>query len=82
MNQYIMSDYHLCTGQFYPRRANFGKCYGIGRNREHMYRDILTGEHKTICINDNAGDFDFEAEKRGLLSVYERKFPNKSSFEL
>lgn len=81
VNQYIMSYYNICTGKFYPRPASFGRCYGIGRQNEQLHMDILTGRHKTICINDHPNVLDFEREKQMLLSLYEQKLPGKSSFE-
>lgn len=82
VNQYIMGYYNLCTGQFYPRPSNFGKCYGIGRQNQMLYNDILHGIHKTICINDHPYIQDFEREKQTLLSFYKQKLPKKSSFEI
>lgn len=82
VNQYIISYYNLCTGNFHPRPVDFGKCYSIGRNADEMLQDILHGRHKTICLNDNPFVMDFELEKRRLLTIYQRKLPDKSSFEL
>lgn len=81
VNQYIMSYYNLCCGNFRPRPTSFGKCYSIGRQSAELHRDIRQGIHKTVCINDNPGQMDFDREKSMLLSLYREKFPNKSSFE-
>lgn len=81
VNQYIMSYYNLCAGNFSPRSPRFGKCYGIGRDNAQMYRDILSGRHKVVCVNDHPYISDFEAEKASLTAVYSQKLPNKSSYE-
>ena len=46
-----------------------------------MYRDILSGRHKVVCVNDHPYISDFEAEKASLTAVYSQKLPNKSSYE-
>lgn len=37
---------------------------------------------KTICLNDNEVETDFELHKRMILNEFEKLFPEKSSFEL
>lgn len=81
VNQYIMSYYNLCKGTFVPRKASFGTCYSIGRNNNAMYRDIKTGRHKVICLNDHADLKNFEEEKAKLIAVFQEAFPEKSTFE-
>lgn len=82
VNQYIMSYYNICSGRFVPRSPHFGKCYGIERDDQEMIADILKGKHKVICVNDHPYVTDYEAEKAKLIEVFEKKFPQKSSFEL
>ena len=82
VNQYIMSYYNMCLGNFVPRPYNFGRCYSIGSNNDALYRDIQQGIHKTICINDHPNILDFNGEKLRLLSLFNEKFLQRSSFEL
>ncbi len=81
VNQYVMSYFDLCSGNFAPQKASFGACYEIGSQSQAMYHDILTGGHKVICVNDNANIADFETEKRRLIDTFEAVLPHKSSFE-
>ena len=81
VNQYIMSYYNICSGNFVPRSPYFGKCYGIERDDEEMLDDMLHERHKVICINDHAKVSDFEEEKEKLIAAFEEKLPKKSSFE-
>lgn len=82
VNQYIMGYYQLCTGNFLPRRADFGKCYRIELDQQKIRQDIRSGTHKVICINDHPGITDFTEQKALLISLFERRYPKKSSFEL
>ncbi|MBO5042296.1 MAG: Stealth CR1 domain-containing protein [Clostridia bacterium] len=80
VNQYIMNYYDIGTGGFVPRDPREGMLYEAGHNSEALYRDLLEEKHKMICINDTTCH-DFEGEKRKLISVFEKKFPQKCSFE-
>lgn len=81
INQYIMSFFNLCKGEFYPRSSDFGRCYAIGNQSRAMLDDIRHHRHKVICINDNADVADFEGEKAALLEALQQVFPNRSAFE-
>lgn len=81
VNQYVMSYYNICKGEFVPRRADTGKFYVIGINDADIQEDVLTGKHKMICINDNTGEIDVEKEKERLIQVFDTAFPEKSAFE-
>lgn len=81
VNQYIMSYYNICTGNFVPRAANFGRYYTIGADSEALHQDIAEHRHKLICANDNIGSIDFEREQEQLIAAFEKALPEKSSFE-
>ena len=34
-----------------------------------------------VCVNDTARDIDFEQVMAQIVAIYEKKLPNKSSFE-
>ncbi len=82
VNQYVMSQYNICKGNFTPRKPNIGKFFTIGANSEEMYRSLRTGRYKLLCLNDNVEAIDFEGEKQKLVEIFEEIFPQKSSFEL
>ena len=81
VNQNIMSYYDICSGNFSPRSAEFGICYGIERDNESLYYDLRTEKHKLICINDHPYIADFQKEQKQLLNALETKFPIKSAYE-
>ena len=82
VNQYIMSYYQICTGRFSPRSSQFGKCYSIGAETTELLKDITHGKHKTICVNDNSNVTHPEQEKAVIGAAFQKRYPNKSSFEL
>lgn len=81
MNQYLMRYWNLCSGNFIPRSPSFGICYNIGTKDGSMYQDIRTGQHKVICVNDNALVTDFEGTKEKLIAAFDAVLPDKCSFE-
>lgn len=82
VNQYVMSWYNICKGEFVPKRADAGKFYTIGQTDDVLFEDLLFGKHKLICINDNPGDIEnIELTRKNLVSILERKLPKKSTFE-
>lgn len=81
VNQYVISWYNICKGNFAPRSV-IGKYYTIGDNDIHEIIDgIENGRLKMICINDSPGVSDFNLRMERIQKAFERKFPNKSSFE-
>lgn len=82
VNQYIMTYYPLCKGNFVPRSPRFGKCYRLELDEQKMEQDILYSRHKVICLNDHPNIGDFPAAKARLISLLEQRYPKKSSFEL
>ena len=81
VNQYVMSQYNICKGNFVPRKPNVGKFFTVGENNEALYESLRSGRYKMICINDSVNAIDFEKEKEQLLKVFEEVFPEKSTFE-
>jgi len=42
---------------------------------------LNSSEIKTVCINDTSYDVDFEQIMTQIVALFEKKLPNKSSFE-
>lgn len=84
VNQWIMKDWQLVTGNFCPRSANFGKSYIINddrKNNEKIYNALRKQKYKMMCINDGIKPENFETEKQNLINAFEQILPEKSSFE-
>ena len=76
-----MRYWQLCEGSFSPRNPHAGYCYDIGQENDAMYQDIRAGQHKVICVNDNALVTDFEGTKEKLIAAFDAVLPDKCSFE-
>lgn len=81
VNQYIMSYYDICSGNFAPKNPSTGKYYEIGKRSDVIVSDILNGYHKMICINDAMCD-NYTDEIQKIMSAFDKKFPDKSTYEL
>lgn len=82
VNQYVMSYYNICKGEFVPRRADVSKYYVVGQDEHLLREDLLKEKHKLICINDDPGEIrDIQRIRENLIAVFEKKLPNKSTFE-
>ena len=46
-----------------------------------IVQDILNSPHKMLCINDAPELPNYEEVAEAVISAYEKKLPNKSSFE-
>lgn len=82
VNQYVMKDWQLASGKFYPRNVKFGKAYDINKDTiNEILEDLKTGKHKTIVINDSEEVDDFEKQKNAINEAFETRLNQKSSFE-
>lgn len=81
VNQYIFKYWQYCTHNFVPRKCSFGKSMTITDNNENIVKSILGKKYKTLCINDSGKLKNFELQKKIINDTFEKKFPEKSSFE-
>lgn len=81
VNHFLFQYWQFASGTFLQRNANIGKYIEID-NRD-LEEVILTKKYKLVCINDgkNISDEEFERSKQKLILMFERKFPEKSTFE-
>lgn len=81
VNQYVMSYYNICKGNFAPRAPEIGMFYTIGERNDEMYNSILNRTYKMLCLNDSPQAIKLEKERECLLEVFEAAFPEKSTYE-
>lgn len=81
INQYLIRYFQLLKGKFIPRRHGVGQMYSLNSNIEQIRKVFKKRKIKMICLNDNETGYDFEKRKQDVINIFERKFPNKSSFE-
>lgn len=79
---WLIRYWQLLSGEFIPRKLNFGKYYQIQDDITPIKNEISKQRHALIVLNDNERLQDFDATKAELLSVFEKYLGDKSSFEL
>lgn len=85
LNPYIIRYWQFATNRFYPMKKNYGKYFGLGLDNEKRIRNTMFNSRiKSICLNDGAScdDNTFYRLKKALSELFEKKFPQKSSYEL
>ena len=82
INLWLLKNYQMLNGNFYPRKSNFGKSVKIGEEKS-IENIILNQKYKVLCINDNSqiSEKEFEIQKKNIILAFEKILPNKSSFE-
>lgn len=80
INHWLIRYWQLCTGNFAPRSTSFGQYYNISDEIDAIESEISSPKYGVICLND--GNIkDFEGDKKRLISIFDRRYPNKSKFE-
>ena len=85
LNPYIFRYWQLASNRFYPVRLNNAKKYKVEKkNIPAIIKAMNNVRIKSLCINDTSvcTDEDFHLFKNEIHQAFEKKFPNKSSFEL
>ena len=81
INIWTVLDYQRAEDKFYPHNSfKFGKVVPLENNKK--YEEILNSKYKLICFNDGSAEINFTNERNHLLEALDKKFPEKSSFEL
>ncbi len=81
-SQYLIKDWQLAKGTFYPRNVNFGKVFNVNNeNINSVCESIVKQKYKMICVNDTDDIDDFEKTKNMINSAFDKIFPEKSCFE-
>ena len=81
ISQYLIRDWQLVSGNFYPSFDNRGKYFNISDNNAEIYEAVNMQKYKMICINDSYSIKQFEIVKQQLIDCFENKFNLKSKFE-
>lgn len=81
LNQYVFRYWGIASGKFYPIHTD-GKAYHLATaDIDVVIDEIMNGRQKMLCINDGMGIVDLEAKVRRIVEAFEKRFPEKSSFE-
>ena len=83
-NPYIFRYWQFATNRFFPMKRNGQFFFLTERNKmDEIEHAILRSQKASICLNDTSlcSDDDYEYIKDRLQQIFEKKFPQKSSFE-
>lgn len=81
VNQWLFKYWQIVSGSFYPQWINYGITYGINET-SRIQADLTTRRKKLICLQDVEGISDIRRLKEEVISIFQQRFPEKSSFEL
>ena len=79
ITQYLIRYMQLLDGSFIPRKIGFGSSVELRNDLD--YESLLHGKEKVLCLNDSDPKIDFDSEREKLIRQFEKKFPEKSSYE-
>lgn len=82
LNFWLIRYWQICEGIIKPRNLNFSKMCYINEEIGEIISTISEGKSKIICINDSKDVWDYKIRKEKILSSFNDKFPNKSTFEI
>lgn len=82
VTNYLFREWQKLTGNFKPKNmlANL-KYFEIGEDNSELLSCMQKGKTKCICLNDTYHGNNFELIRSDLSEAFEKKYPNKSSFE-
>lgn len=80
VNQWLMKYWQIVSGEFYPQRYSFGKHYFINETKA-IECELTSRRRGLLSVNDYEGVTDFPRIKKEILRIFQRVFPEKSSFE-
>lgn len=82
VNQYLFKFWQLVEGKFVPRPVRFGHAFHLNDRMDDALDDAIeNSRYSTICINDTELVTNFEAQKQRVIALFQKKLPEKSSFE-
>lgn len=82
VNEWLMEYWQFMKGEFYPNKISFGKRFDLKNDNKDIINAIKNNKYKIICINDSDIDCNFEKAKKEIITVFEEKLKDKSSFEI
>lgn len=87
VNQWLFKEWQIASGNFVPRKANFGQTYyidrdGIKKIKKQIINCIINQKASVISINDGPMENDeYDSLIKDLKNAFDTILPEKSSFE-
>ena len=87
LNPYIIRYWQFASNLFYPikQNAKMSRYFGLGESNLDTIKTTLQNQNiKSVCLNDTArcDDVNYSIYKQEIHHMFQKKFPQKSSFEL
>lgn len=81
VNQYLFRYWDLVRGNFSPHHASAGFYNVSEKNVDECCEDICRGYHPLLTVNDSSGAVDYEMLSRRIQEAFQKRYPEKSSYE-
>lgn len=83
VSHYLFRYCRLAKGEFSPvSLKSRGKYFDLTMDIDEVTCAISDEKYKQICINDTSNEYDFDLVQSKLIEAFEKKLPQKSSYEL
>ena len=83
VSQSLFRYWQLASGQFHPVSSVSRGCFlSIAEQKDRLETVLKDLGIKMVCINDTPSSIDFVQTMEQIVTAYETKFPQKSSFEI
>ena len=79
INHWVFRYLRLAKGNFYPSNIK-GTYVSVENKNDELRKQFEISKNKMICVNDDK-EVDFCVAQKDLIEIFEKRFPNKSSFE-
>ena len=83
VNQWIMKDWQIVSGNFTPRSINAGKRFAIHNVEDAKKYASIIESRKTpmVCFNDHVSDITYRKAAEVMRLAFDKTFNKKSEFE-
>lgn len=82
LSQYVLKDWQIAEGKFYPRSIKIGQIFNVSDENYKLVANVIEKRKtKMICVNDTDDISNFEEVKYSINNAFEKILPDKSMFE-
>lgn len=83
VNEWLMRQWQIMSGEFEPRSKKFGQLFDLSNDNSEALKALQNpGKLRLVCLNDTPAVTDFERVKEEIDTALDKLLPEKSSFEL
>lgn len=82
VNQYIYAYWHYFTDNYIPETISYKYFELTDKTFSEIIDTIDTTTYQMLCLNDSGGVKDYARTRYLLQAAFEKKFPNKSKYEV